>query len=142
MEIYSELSQKQTLIYDFICEYLDQNGISPTIEDVKNGCNISSKSVVSYNLNILENKGLLDRKKGIARSIIRSNDEPESFSIPIVSTISAGIPLELLSSQEIDYDSSYGDEKIILSKSMFDKNKKLIGLRIKGDSMIDDSIED
>ena len=54
MEIYSELSQKQTLIYDFICEYLDQNGISPTIEDVKNGCNISSKSVVSYNLNILE----------------------------------------------------------------------------------------
>ena len=109
MEIYSELSQKQTLIYDFICEYLDQNGISPTIEDVKNGCNISSKSVVSYNLNILENKGLLDRKKGIARSIIRSNDEPESFSIPIVSTISAGIPLELLSSQEIDYDSSYGE---------------------------------
>ena len=50
--------------------------------------------------------------------------------------------MELLSSQEIDYDSSYGDEKIILSKSMFDKNKKLIGLRIKGDSMIDDSIED
>ena len=55
MEKYSELSHKQTLIYEFICEYLDENGISPTIEDVKIGCNISSKSVVSYNLDILEN---------------------------------------------------------------------------------------
>ena len=56
MEKYSELSHKQTLIYEFICEYLDENGISPTIEDVKIGCNISSKSVVSYNLDILEKK--------------------------------------------------------------------------------------
>ncbi|MEC7881049.1 MAG: transcriptional repressor LexA [Chloroflexota bacterium] len=142
MEIYSELSQKQTLIYEFICEYLDLNGISPTIEDVKNGCNISSKSVVSYNLNILEKKGLLDRKKGIARSIIRSNDESESFSVPIVSTISAGIPLDLLTAEEIAYNSSFGDDKVILSKSMFKDNNKLVGLKIKGDSMINDSIED
>jgi repressor LexA len=142
MEIYSELSQKQTLIYDFICEYLDQNGISPTIEDVRNGCNISSKSVVSYNLDILEKKGLLDRKKGIARSIIRPNDESESFSVPIVSTISAGIPLDLLTTDEIAYNSSFGDDKISLSKSMFNNNNKLVGLRIKGDSMIDDSVED
>jgi len=142
MEIYSELSQKQTLIYDFICEYLDQNGISPTIEDVRNGCNISSKSVVSYNLNILEKKGLLDRRRGIARSIIRSNDESESFSVPIVSTISAGIPLDLLTTEEIAYNSSFGDDKVSLSKSMFNNNHKLAGLRIKGDSMIDDSVED
>ena len=142
MEIYSELSQKQTLIYDFICEYLDQNGISPTIEDVRNGCNISSKSVVSYNLNILEKKGLLDRRRGIARSIIRSNDESESFSVPIVSTISAGIPLDLLTTEEIAYNSSFGDDKVSLSKSMFNNNHKLVGLRIKGDSMIDDSVED
>ena len=142
MEKYLELSYKQTLIYEFICEYLDQNGISPTIEDVKIGCNISSKSVVSYNLDILEKKGLLDRKKGIARSIIRSNEESESFSVPIVSTISAGIPLDLLNTEEIAYNSSFGEDRVSLSRSMFDNNNKLVALRIMGDSMIEDSIED
>jgi len=142
MEKYSELSHKQILIYEFICEYLDENGISPTIEDVKIGCNISSKSVVSYNLDILEKKGLLDRKKGIARSIIRSNEESESFSVPIVSTISAGIPLDLLDTEEIAYNSSFGEDRVSLSKSMFDNNNKLVALRIMGDSMIEDSIED
>ncbi|MBM01595.1 MAG: repressor LexA [Chloroflexi bacterium] len=142
MEKYLELSYKQTLIYEFICEYLDQNGISPTIEDVKIGCNISSKSVVSYNLDILEKKGLLDRRKGVARSIIRSNEESESFSVPIVSTISAGIPLDLLSTDEIAYNSSFGEERVSLSKSMFNNNNKLLALRIMGDSMIEDSIED
>ena len=48
------LSDKQLSILDYIQVYLSENGISPTIEDVKVGCNISSKSVVSYNLNILE----------------------------------------------------------------------------------------
>ena len=142
MEKYSELSHTQTLKYEFICEYLDENGISPTIEDVKIGCNISSKSVVSYNLDILEKKGLLDRKKGIARSIIRSNEESESFSVPIVSTISAGIPLDLLNTEEIAYNSSFGEDRVSLSKSMFDNNNKLVALRIMGDSMIEDSIED
>ena len=132
MEKYSELSHKQTLIYEFICEYLDENGISPTIEDVKIGCNISSKSVVSYNLDILEKKGLLDRKKGIARSLIRSNEESESFSVPIVSTISAGIPLDLLNTEEIAYNSSFGEDRVSLSKSMFDNN--IVVARVEEDT--------
>ena len=69
------LSPKQNNIFNYIVEYFEENGISPTIEDVKKGCKISSKSVVSYNLNILEKKGLIDRKKGIARSIIRPGNQ-------------------------------------------------------------------
>ena len=105
MENNSKLSEKQKTIFNFIIDYFNENGISPTIEDVKVGCEISSKSVVSYNLEILENKGFLDRKKGIARSITRveglnsiNSRINNVINIPLISTISAGIPLELMSS--------------------------------------------
>ena len=69
MKQYQDLSEKQLSILNFVQDYVSDNGISPTIEDVKIGCKLSSKSVVSYNLNILEKNGYLDRKKGLARSI-------------------------------------------------------------------------
>ena len=59
---------------------------------------MSSKSVVSYNLNILEENGYLDRKKGMARSITSTKEIEkcnEIVNVPIVSNISAGSPLEL-----------------------------------------------
>ena len=69
MKQYQDLSEKQLSILNFVQDYVSDNGISPTIEDVKIGCKLSSKSVVSFNLNILEKKGYLERKKGLARSI-------------------------------------------------------------------------
>jgi len=144
MDLNSQLSERQISIYNFICEYLDDHGISPTIDDVKNGCKISSKSVVSYNLDILEKKGFLDRKKGTARSITKFTEhhDLETFNVPVVSTVSAGIPLELLTSDEVTQSEISEDEKISLSKSMFDNIKNLVGLRVRGDSMNGDSIED
>ena len=65
MKQIQELSEKQVSILNFVQDYVSENGISPTIEDVKIGCKLSSKSVVSYNLNILEKNGYLDRKKGL-----------------------------------------------------------------------------
>ena len=53
MKQYQDLSEKQLSILNFVQDYVSDNGISPTIEDVKIGCKLSSKSVVSYNLNIL-----------------------------------------------------------------------------------------
>ena len=66
-ELNQKLSEKHVII-NFIENYYNENGISPTIEDVRVGCKLSSKSVVSYNLNILEEIGYLDRKK-VWRSI-------------------------------------------------------------------------
>ena len=46
MKQIQELSEKQVSILNFVQDYVSENGISPTIEDVKNGCKLSSKSVV------------------------------------------------------------------------------------------------
>ncbi|MBA4715593.1 MAG: repressor LexA [Chloroflexi bacterium] len=144
MKEYQDLSEKQLSILNFVQDYVSDNGISPTIEDVKNGCNLSSKSVVSYNLNILEKYGYLDRKKGLARSITstKNYDNEEILEIPIVSNISAGTPLELYSSDEIYSNQKNSYESIKLSKKMFKSIKKIVALRISGDSMKGDSIMD
>ena len=145
MKLNQKLSEKQILIINFIENYFNENGISPTIEDVRSGCNLSSKSVVSYNLNILEENGLLDRKKGMARSITSIKEIEKSNEIvvvPIVSNISAGSPLELFSSDEIFYNQKDNIESINLSKSMLKNYNNIVALKISGDSMKGDLIMD
>ena len=145
MRLNQKLSEKQLLIINFIENYYNENGISPTIEDVRVGCKLSSKSVVSYNLNILEEIGYLDRKKGMARSITSTKEIEKSNEIvivPIVSNISAGSPLELFSSDEIFYNQKDNFESINLSKSMLKNYNNIVALKISGDSMKGDLIMD
>ena len=145
MRLNQKLSEKQLLIINFIENYYNENGISPTIEDVRVGCKLSSKSVVSYNLNILEEKGYLDRKKGMARSITSTKEIEKSneiVNVPIVSNISAGSPLELFSSDEIFYSQKDNFESINISKSMLKNYNNIVALKISGDSMKGDLIMD
>ena len=145
MSLNQKLSEKQLLIINFIENYYNENGISPTIEDVRVGCKLSSKSVVSYNLNILEENGYLDRKKGMARSITSTKEIEKSneiINVPIVSNISAGSPLELFSSDEIFYNQKDNFESINISKSMLKNYNNIVALKISGDSMKGDLIMD
>ena len=145
MRLNQKLSEKQLLIINFIENYYNENGISPTIEDVRVGCKLSSKSVVSYNLNILEENGYLDRKKGMARSITSTKEIEKSneiINVPIVSNISAGSPLELFSSDEIFYNQKDNFESINISKSMLKNYNNIVALKISGDSMKGDLIMD
>ena len=145
MRLNQKLSEKQLLIINFIENYYNENGISPTIEDVRVGCKLSSKSVVSYNLNILEENGYLDRKKGMARSITSTKEIEKSneiVAVPIVSNISAGSPLELFSSDEIFYKQKDNFESINISKSMLKNYNNIVALKISGDSMKGDLIMD
>ena len=145
MRLNQKLSEKQLLIINYIENYVNENGISPTIEDVRIGCKLSSKSVVSYNLNILEENGYLDRKRGMARSITSTKEVEKNsdiVNVPIVSNISAGSPLELFSSDEIFFKQKSNFESISLSKSMLKNNTNIVALKISGDSMKGDLIKE
>ncbi|MFC1964335.1 LexA family protein, partial [Chloroflexota bacterium] len=50
------LSVKQQHIINFIHRFLGENGFPPSVRDIQAACQISSTSVVDYNLRILEQK--------------------------------------------------------------------------------------
>ena len=58
------LSERQQKMLDFIHKYIDENGRPPTIREIGGAVNISSTSVVNYNLTRLKEKGLLGTRCG------------------------------------------------------------------------------
>ena len=53
------LSSRQQAILDFIRDFTAQSKYPPTIREIGKAVGITSTSVVNYNLNILERKGLI-----------------------------------------------------------------------------------
>lgn len=58
-----KLSDKQRRIIKYIDRFLSEKGYPPSIRDIQRGCDISSTSVVDYNLNILEDRGYINRDR-------------------------------------------------------------------------------
>jgi SOS-response transcriptional repressor LexA len=56
-------------VYDFIVEYIGQYGVSPTRDQIKCACDISSNNVVDHWLDKLEYDGRIIRHRGRAHTI-------------------------------------------------------------------------
>ena len=69
MEPMKPLTDKQKDILIFIEEFINDYGYPPTIRDIQNNCEISSTSVVKYNLDRLQEKGLMTRASEVSRGI-------------------------------------------------------------------------
>lgn len=130
----SDLNEKQSKIISFIQDYYNEFGISPTVREIQNGCNITSTSVVDYNLKALKNKGYLDKRPDISRAIKLNNVNDNIIKVPILSSIAAGEPL-IVNPEQITATEDYDD--YVELPNNFSKEKKLFALRVKGDSMID-----
>ncbi len=77
-------SPKRQLILDFITSFIQQKGYAPSLREVTAGCDISSISVTSYNLAILEREGRLRRSRDVSRSIVlacKGKDVPPKSTI-------------------------------------------------------------
>lgn len=60
------------LILKFIKSFIDRNGYAPSIREIQDGCGVSSTSVVSSQLDKLEDQGKIKRAPYIARGIVVS----------------------------------------------------------------------
>lgn len=140
-----ELSERQQRILGFIEEFLDDNGYPPTIRDIQAGCEISSTSVVDYNLRALRTKGYINRDAEVSRGLQlvhggRRSEMPETISIPLLGTIAAGSPFPLPTTDSLS--AIEAQETIDLPQSITGSGEKLYALRVKGESMIDALIGD
>ena len=138
-----ELSERQVRILDFIKKFMTENQFPPTVRDIQAGCEISSTSVVDYNLHILQRRGHLRRLPEVSRGIELLGEHAISrtkvASIPIYGSIAAGEPLHIPS---VASRSSDEFESLDVPLSMVSGKDDAYGLRVKGESMIDAFIAD
>ena len=134
------LTRRQKQVLDFIAGFLEQNGYSPSYEEIARGLDLASLATVHKHIAALDNKHYL--KRGINQS--RSLDlSPKYFQevrkhrqgaggldIPLLGRIAAGTPVEAMAGAErLDF----GD---------FLNRENVFALEVRGNSMIEDHIMD
>jgi repressor LexA len=132
------VSQTREKIFDFIHEFIDERGYSPTVRDILKGCSISSTAVVQHHLNILEREGHIHRDPEVFRSI-QLLDRGNIVRIPLLGTIAAGTPIPVPSSEAWEAEPL---DMLELTDDLTQGKENIYALRVKGLSMIDALIDD
>ena len=140
----SKLTEKQQDIMSFIQEFIMDHRYPPTVRDIQRGCEISSTSVVDYNLRRLQKLGYIKREPDVSRGIELIGEglrgmRDDIVNIPIMGNIAAGEPLHVPDASE-GVDGSF--DRIDLPTSLAGDNPTLFALRVKGTSMIDALVAD
>ena len=136
-----ELSAKQRGILQFLEDFIAKNDYPPSIRDIQTGCDISSTSVVDYNLKRLEEKGFIRRDREVSRAIELLDGQGErrrrgTVQVPMLGRIAAGIPLP------VHPDQLAPEEVLDLTEDIAGNRTGLYALRVQGTSMIDALIND
>jgi repressor LexA len=136
------LSPKQKRILNFTRKFLDSRGYPPSVRDIVSGCEISSTSVVAYNLTRLEAAGYIRRHADISRGIeILTNRRSyrHTVTVPIIGEIAAGEPIPVPHSETWD---TVASEELEVTEDLTRGKQRVYALRVKGNSMIDALIKD
>ena len=139
-----KMPPRRQRIWEFLKEFYSENGIPPTVRDIQRACEISSTSVVDYNLEKLAQAGYINRRPDVARGIEILDQEGQPVSnaprVQIVGAIAAGSPIPVWSTE--GSASSEEFDTVEISPDLQRRHGKLFGLAIKGTSMIDALIDD
>lgn len=131
------LYPKQKRILDFIKQYIDKYGYSPTLKEIAEATGVTSLATVHEHLATLVKKGAIKKFTGAIRGIEVLEQKMSSFlqgiELPILGFIAAGEPLLPFTDP---------NASITISPSMVSGKRRSFVLQVKGDSMIDDGILD
>lgn len=128
------LSDRQQRMYDFIRSFTEENQYPPTIREIGEAVDISSTSVVNYNLNKLVDAGLIERNREVSRGIRIQEAMARILpgrAIPILGHIAAGQPITVFP-ESVD-----AADTLDLAVDVVSRSEGVYALRVQGDSMID-----
>lgn len=148
-----KLTKRQKAVLDFIIECIDTEGYPPTIREIGDHLGIKSTNGVNDHLKAIERKGYLEREDGKSRALkplsnpdgsvygreaVSSTDDTQVFdqpvrSVPVVGRIAAGMPAQAIENTE---------EFLSIGESLLGRGGDIFGLRVTGESMIEDGIHD
>ena len=118
-------SNKAQMIIDYVNQFVQENGYSPSVREIGAAVGLRSTASVSYHLQALQEKGLLQApgSKGRKRAIVTT---VRPGQIPVVGVVTAGLPILAVENQE--------------GTICWDGDPNCFALRVRGDSMIDAAI--
>ena len=118
-------SNKADLILEFVNQFVQENGFAPSVREIGAAVGLSSTASVSYHLQQLQKKGLLQSTgvKGRKRALVTAQRPGQ---IPVVGVVTAGMPILALENQE--------------GTISWDGDPSCFALRVRGDSMINAGI--
>jgi repressor LexA len=127
------LTEKQRHIHDYLCRFIAARGYSPTIAEIQKQYKLRSPSTVHQILSELVNKRYIRRVPNIARGIeiLKASELCGLAEIPLLGVISAGSPIEAVLT----------NETIEVPRAL-KRSPNTYGLRVRGDSMIDEGLLD
>lgn len=130
MTDFSQLTERQREIYDFIEDRIAARGYGPTVREIGDRFEIKSPNGVMCHLKALEKKGLILRKGRSARAIQLANHRPRSKGLPLLGAVAAGSPMQAIEQHDVfEFDDTFGGPGRYM-------------LKVRGQSMIDSHIED
>ena len=117
-------SDKAQLIVDYVNQFIQENGYSPSVREIGAAVGLRSTASVSYHLQALQDKGLLQAPgaKGRKRALVTG---VRPGQIPVVGVVTAGMPILAVENQE---------------GTMPWNDPGCFALRVRGDSMINAGI--
>ncbi len=149
------LTQRQRDILDFITASITERGFPPTLREIGEHFKIRSTNGVNDHLKALEKKGHLRREDLKSRAMrpvlpgggdvvpLRRAVEPEGgealavdddlVEVPVLGKVAAGLPILAVEN---------ATDTVRIDRVLLGGNREVFGLRIVGESMIEDGILD
>lgn len=134
------LYKRQRQILDFITQYIQSHGYSPTLGEIAKCINVSSLATVHEHLQTLMNKGVIKKKTGSSRGIDIADvhmasltNTPPSLELPILGYIAAGRPI---------IPHTDPNATLNVPHTMVSGKKRSFVLQVRGDSMVEAGILD
>ncbi len=112
-------------VYEFIQNFISENGYAPTVRDICKGCNIRSTATPYQIINRLSERGLLVKTGNRNRAISLAN-KGSTVNVPLIGTVAAGEPI---------FASENYEDFFTLPGNFFG-GEDLFMLNVHGDSMI------
>lgn len=126
------ITKRQKQVLDFVQSYYKKRGLSPSLEEIAKHLKLSSVSTAHHHVQALQDKGYLYKEENKARSINIFEGE-RLVKIPLVGRIAAGQPILAFQDER---------ESIAVSQSKINPNNNYFALKVFGQSMVDENIND
>ena len=127
------VTARQRQVYEFISRYLETQNQPPTIAEIGKQFQMTSSASVHSILSALEREGFIKRIPNVSRGIeiVKQENSNDEYEIPLLGLVAAGQPIEAI----------LAHETVSAPKSMIGRGR-MFALRVRGDSMIDENIQD